>query len=240
MIRNDFVTIIVTILWTFPVLAADAASRPTEQETGRTAYHRLTEEWACATIRLYSNTQSATADEVNDWGEHWRIAEVQKALQSLSDRSVCMSVPELNAIREQIKKQAIAELHEQEYLRLMWLHTKLAQTDYDPRYPGNSLVPATIKGMQALGWGDKQILRAVTGQNALESRMLTNSLYESVFQEVKAEREPYQDPTLKELVRKWPATLGAAAEAADAVAKVAQHKRSPQSPAASLSPPASP
>ena len=228
-----------TISAAFPVFAADITTQPAEQDAGSSAYRRLTEEWACATVRLYSHMQSAAAGEISEWGEHWRIVEVEKALQSLPDRSTCMSVPDLDAIKALMKKQAISELREQEFLRLFWLRSKLSQTDYDPRYPDSSLVPATIKGMQALGWGDKQILGAVTGKNALESRILTNFLFEAVSQEVKSEQEPYRDPTTKELMQKWPATVGAAADAARTAVKSAQHKRPVQSPGASP-PPVSP
>jgi hypothetical protein len=222
-----------------PVFGADTPTQHAEQDAGGSAYHRLTEEWACATVRLYSHMQSAAAAEIRDWGEHWRIVEVEKALQSLPDRSTCMSVPELEAIKALVKKQAIADLREQEFLRLIWLRAKLAKTNYDPRYPDSSLVPATIKSMQAQGWGDKQILGAVTGENALESRMLTNALFESVLQEIKLEQEPYRDPTTKELLQKQPATVGAAADAAQAAVKSAQHERPAQSPGASP-PPVSP
>jgi hypothetical protein len=149
-----------------------------------------------------------------------------------------MSVPDLEAIKALIKTQAISELREQEFLRLLWLKAKLSQMDYDPRYPDSSLVPATVKGMQALGWGDKQILAAVTGRNALESRMLANALFESVSQEVKSEKEPYRDPTMKELQQKLPATVGAAADAAQAAVNSARHQR-PAQPGA-LPPPVSP
>ena len=86
-----------------------------------------------------------------------------------------MSVPELEAIKALVKKQPIADLREQEFLRLIWLRAKLSKTNYDPRYPDSSLVPATIKGMQAQGWGDKQILGAVTGENALENKSRTET-----------------------------------------------------------------
>lgn len=200
----------------------------------------MTEEWACATVRLYSHMQSATAAEISDWGEHWRIDEVKKALESLPDRSTCMSAPDLEAIKALTKKQAISELREQEFLRLLWLRAKFSQTDYDARYPDSSLVPATIRGMQALGWGDKQILGAVTGKNALESRMLTNALFQSVLQEVKSEQEPYRDPTIKEFLETLPATVGAAADAAHTAVKSAQHERQKQSPKSASPPPVSP
>ena len=228
--------VMISSLLTFPVFGADAPTRAADQDAGSGTYHQLTEEWACATVRLYSNMQSAPAAEVRDWGEHWRIAEVQKALRSLRDRSTCMSAPELQAIKTHIKRQAISELREQESLRLLWLRTKLSQTDYDARYPGSSLVPATIRSMQALGWGEKQILGAVTGKDARESRILSNALFESVLQEVKSEQEPYRDPTIDELQQKLPATIDAAAEAAAAAAKSVQPERPPQSQA--TSPPA--
>ncbi len=238
-VRNWILLAVSMISAAFPVFAADPPTQPAEQEGGSSGYRRLTEEWACATVRLYSHMQSAAAAEIRDWGEHWRIVEVEKALRSLPDRSTCMSVPDLDAVEALVKKQAISELREQELLRLNWLRAKLYQTDYDVRYPDSSLVPATIKGMQALGWGDKQILGAVTGENALESRMLANALFASVLQEVKSEQVPYQDPTTNELLQKWPATVGAAADAAQTAAKSAQHKRPAQSPGASP-PPISP
>ena len=97
--------------------------------------------------------------------------------------------------------------------------------------------------MQALGWRDEQILGAVTGQNALELQILTNMLFESVLQNIKTEREPYQDPTIKELVQKLPAVLDAtakgAADAKDAI-EAAHRRRSSQSPATPTSPPVPP
>jgi len=238
-VRNWMLLAVSTISAAFPVFGADAPTQPSEQDAGSSAYHRLTEEWACATVRLYSHMQSAAAAEIRDWGEHWRIVEVEKALQSLPDRSTCISVPELEAIKALMRKQAISELREQEFLRLLWLRARLSQTNFDPRYPDSPLVPATIKGMQAQGWGDKQILGAVTGENALESRMLTNALFESVLQEVKLEQEPYRDPTIEELLQKLPATIRAAADAAQTAVKSAQHERPAQSPGASP-PPVSP
>lgn len=237
-VRNWILLAVSAITAAFPVLGAETPTRPAERDAGSSVYHRLTEEWACATVRLYSHMQSAVPAETLDWGEHWRMVEVEKALQSLPDHSTCMSVPDLEAIKALIKTQAIAELREQEFLRLLWLKAKLSQMDYDPRYPDSSLVPATVKGMQALGWGDKQILAAVTGRNALESRMLANALFESVSQEVKSEKEPYRDPTMKELQQKLPATVGAAADAAQAAVNSARHQR-PAQPGA-LPPPVSP
>ena len=235
-VRSWILLFVSTISAPFPVFGADTSTQSAEHDAGGRVYHRLTEEWACATVRLYSHVQSAPAVEVSDWGEHWRIVEVEKALQSLPDGSTCVSVQDLEAIKALVKKQAMSELREQEFLRLLWLRAKLSQTDYDVRYPDSSLVPATIRGMQALGWGDQQILGAVTGKNALESRMLTNALFESVFQELKSEQKPYRDPTTKELQQTLPATMGAAAEAAHAAAKSAQHERPAQSPRASPSP----
>jgi hypothetical protein len=95
-----------TISAAFPVFGADAPTQPSEQDAGSSAYHRLTEEWACATVRLYSHMQSAAAAEIRDWGEHWRIVEVEKALQSLPDRSTCISVPELEAIKARAYEEA--------------------------------------------------------------------------------------------------------------------------------------
>ena len=166
-VRNWILLAVSAITAAFPVLGAETPTRPAERDAGSSVYHRLTEEWACATVRLYSHMQSAVSAETLDWGEHWRMVEVEKALRSLPDHSTCMSVPDLEAIKALIKTQAISELREQEFLRLLWLKAKLSQMDYDPRYPDSSLVPATVKGMQALGWGDKQILAAVTGRNAL-------------------------------------------------------------------------
>ena len=238
-VRNWILLVVSMISAAFPVFGADTPTHPAEQDAGSSVSHRLTEEWACATVRLYSHMQSAAAAEITDWGEHWRISEVEKALKALPDGSTCMSAPDLEAIKMLMEKQSISELREQEFRRLLWLRVKLSQTDYDARYPESSLVPATIRGMQALGWGDKQILGAVTGKNALESRILNNALFESVLQEVKSEKEPYRDPTAKELMRTLPATVGAAADAAHTAVKSAQHERPAQSPRASP-PPASP
>jgi len=181
--------------------------------------------------------QSAVPAETLDWGEHWRIVEVEKALRSLPDHSTCMSVPDLEAIKALIKTQAISELREQEFLRLLWLKAKLSQMDYDPRYPDSSWYLQRSRACKRwVGATNRFSRQSRAGMHS--NLACCQRSFRIRFTRGQIGKRAVPRPNDEGTPQKLPATVGAAADAAQAAVNPARHRR-PAQPGA-LPPPVSP
>jgi hypothetical protein len=186
-------------------------------------YQRLKTDWACATLRLYLRQRSSTSEEAWDWSHgSWRLLEVARAIQTLPERSRCVSDSVLADLRHHVDIIEAEAARTEEAYRLFWLMDLLGQNDQGSKSSRPPLIAETVSKMRAAGWGNDAILAAVSDPTSREAKIFRSSLITRVQQWDRQMGFPYRDPVVPYLPPPEPEQVEALRHAASAAADEAR------------------